>query len=146
MSRATNKSVTAVKSSPKQTKSRDADNTHAQALDSKPLNAAPPYDDSNIDFQFYCRACELAHQTPDEKAYDQGRQEGRFFFSQDINLIGTLMSLYSLNVHHLSNEWLVFSSKTGQSAAYGQTPLEAILNWTIQQPIDCLLSAEPQHL
>ena len=95
--------------------------------------------DNSLDYQFYQRACELAQKTPSAEDFQRGLAEGRYRFSQDDSLVSTLASLYQLNMHHLNDEWLAFSAKVGQSPAYGHTPLEAVLNWMINQPLDFLI-------
>lgn len=94
--------------------------------------------EESLDYKFYQRACALAGETAAVESFHQGQSEGKFRFTEDTALLNALLTMYGLNMHLIAGEWTVFSAKDGQVTVFGNTPLEAALNWVVSQPLDLL--------
>jgi hypothetical protein len=106
---------------------------HQSNETSTPADAA-----ESLNYRFYVRACELAGETASAENFAAGQAEGQFKFTEDAALLGSLLSLYSINIHQIAGEWLAFASKPGQVSVFAQTPLQAAISWVISQPLDLL--------
>jgi hypothetical protein len=95
-------------------------------------------DAETLDFQFYQRACELAGESASTSAFEAGRKEGKFRFTEDATLLNSLLTLYGLNLHQIAGEWTVFSNKPGQVTVFATSPLEAVITWVVSQPLALL--------
>lgn len=82
----------------------------------------------DLDAWMYKHACQRLGKTPSNQVFEDAYGRGEFHFQGDPALLGELVTLHKINLHHIAEEWLAFQNGTG---CYGATPAEAVCRWVV---------------